>query len=85
MEYLTKYKLNSKISLSFHLHQFHSPHKPGACVVPIWYARGARWVLVWLAHGVCAVCVWLLRYASSSISARQASTVRVWLTYGLLT
>ena len=42
MEYLNKYKLNSKISLSLHLHQLHSPHKPGARAVPVWLAHGVR-------------------------------------------
>ena len=42
MEYLNKYKLNSKISLNLHLHQLHKPHKPGVHAVPVWLARGAR-------------------------------------------
>ena len=46
MEYLNKYKLNSKIALSPHLHQLHSPYKPGACSVHVWLSRGARAVHV---------------------------------------
>ena len=58
MEYLNKYKINSKIALSLYLHQLHSPLKPGACVVSVWLDRGVRAVSVWLARGVRLARTW---------------------------
>ena len=58
MEYLNKYKLNSKIALSPHLHQLHSLYKSGARSVHVWLSRGARTVRIWLARGACLTRTW---------------------------
>ena len=75
MKYLNNYKLYSKINLTFHMHQLHSPPMPGASVVPTWPARGACLMLVRCLSNVHAVHVWL---------THGARALRVWLAHGLL-
>ena len=80
MKYLNNYKLYSKINLTFHMHQLHSPPMPSASAVPAWPARGAYLVCARYLPGARAV---LVRCACDAClahpwCARIACLVRTW-------